>query len=127
MRLIVRMIAVSIVVFCCTVGPVEAQGAHCTESIIVEMSPGTSLPAYTFKGTRYPAYPLDVLNKLLASCPNTKEIDFILDPKSSAKDVLIAYGAAEKSQFERIKFFISGASYYYPFTIGDGTSKPVAK
>jgi len=127
MRLIGRMVAASIGFFCCTVGHAEAQSVHCTESIVLEMSPGTSLSTYTFKGTRYPAYPLGVLNKLLSSCPNTKEIDFVLDPKSSAKDVLVAYGAAEKSQFERIKFFISGASYYYPFTIGDGTSKPVAK
>ena len=127
MRLFGRIIVTSIGVFCCTVGHAQAQVARCTESIVLEMSPGASLPAYTFKGTRYSAYPLDVLNKLLSACPNTKEIDLILDPKNTAKDALVAYGAAEKSQFERIKFFISGASYYYPFTIGDGTAKPVAK
>lgn len=127
MRLIFRFAILVLALFSCTIELAQAQDSHCTQSIVLEMFPGASNPNYAFRGTRYPAYPLDVLNKLLSSCPNMKEIDFVLDPKSSARDVLIAHGAAEKSQFEVIKFFIGGTSYFYPFSIGDGTSKPVAK
>lgn len=105
----------------------EAHDAHCTESIVLEVYPGDLAPGYAFRGVRYAAYPLDVLSSVLRSCPHTKEIDFVLDPKTPMRNVLVAYGATQKSQFETIRFFAPGASRFFPFSLGDGTAKPVAK
>jgi hypothetical protein len=88
------------------------------------MLPGHPNPTYVFRNKTYSAYPLDVFAELAESCPDTREIDIIVDSKTSAQDILIAFGAAKKSQFETIEFFIAGPSSYYPFSIGDGTSKP---
>ena len=126
MRFILNL-GTALIIFAFPFAWAQTHDVRCTESIVLEMLPGTPNPNYVFRGVHYPAYPLDVFNRLLSSCPKTKEIDIVLDPKTSVRDVLIAYGAAEKSQFETVKFFISGPSYYYPFSIGDGTAKPMAK